>query len=89
MNSTENDMTILCCIGITINDDNDTVPENLPKQQEQQQGNTKKDGEVCNSEGISLTGNLQTRGWGVYTCWRIPHNTVSHSLSSVSNILTK
>ena len=38
MNPMADDMAILPCIGITIDDGNDTVPENVPEQQQQQQG---------------------------------------------------
>ena len=45
-------MAVLCCIFITIDEDNDTAPENIPEQQQQHQGNRPKVGEVWKSEGI-------------------------------------
>ena len=45
-------MAVLHCIGITIDDDNDTAPENVPEQQRQQQWNGEEGGEVWKSEGI-------------------------------------
>ena len=45
-------MAVLHCIGITIDDDNDTAPENVPEQQRQQQWNGEEGGEVWKPEGI-------------------------------------
>ena len=39
MNPTEDHMETICCIGITVDKDNNPAPENSPKQQDQQQGN--------------------------------------------------
>ena len=51
-NTMEEYMAVLCCIFITIDEDNDTAPENIPEQQQQHQGNRPKVGEVWKSEGI-------------------------------------
>ena len=51
-NPTEENMSVLRCIGIKIDDDNYPAPENAPEQQKQQQGNGEEDGEVWKSEGI-------------------------------------
>ena len=46
------DMAILCCIGIAIDEGNDPVTENAPAQQQPQQWKEQKGGEVRKSEGI-------------------------------------
>ena len=51
-NPMEEDMAILCFSGIAIDDDNDTAPENVPEQQNQQKGNREEGGKVYKSEGI-------------------------------------
>ena len=38
MNPTEEDIAVLCCVGIKIDDKNIAAPENIPEQQDQQQG---------------------------------------------------
>ena len=52
MNPTAEYMAILRYIGITIDEDNDTAPENPPTQQQQQQGQEQQDSESWKSEGI-------------------------------------
>ena len=49
---TEYYMAALCCIGITIDDENYPAPDNAPKQEDQQQGNRKGSGYEWKSEGI-------------------------------------
>ena len=38
-NPLEDNMDIICCIGIKIDDENDTAPDNAHEQKEQHQGN--------------------------------------------------
>ena len=52
MNPTEEDMDVLRCIGITTDDNNYPALDNVPEQQEQQQGNGEEFGEAWKSEGI-------------------------------------
>ena len=52
MNTTEEDMAILCWIWIRIDDDNDPAPYNAPEQQDQNEGKGEEGGEVWKSEGI-------------------------------------
>ena len=48
----EEDMAIICCIGIKIYDDNDPAPENTPIQKHLQKGNGQEGGEVWKPAGI-------------------------------------
>ena len=57
-NMTEDDMVLLSFIGTKIDDINDSVPYNPPKQQYKQLGNGYKGGWVCKSEGIICPCNL-------------------------------
>ena len=43
------DMAILCCIGIAIDEGNDPVTENAPAQQQSKQGQEQQGGEVWKS----------------------------------------
>ena len=52
MNPTEENIDVLRCIGITIDDKNYPAPENVPEQQEKQQWNGEEGREVWKSEGI-------------------------------------
>ena len=45
-------MAIICCIGVTIDDDNDPAPERFPEHQYQHQGKGQEFGEVWKSEAI-------------------------------------
>ena len=51
-NPTEEDVAVLHCIGIKIDNDNYPAPDNVPEQQEQHHGNVDEGGEVWKSEGI-------------------------------------
>ena len=48
----EEDKSILCYVGITIDYDNDISPENVPEQQEKQKWNKQQGGKVWKPEGI-------------------------------------
>ena len=48
-------MAILCCIGITFDEENDPVTEKAPAQQQTQQGKENQGGKMWKSEGVICT----------------------------------
>ena len=84
-------MSILCYISIKIYEENYPALDDLPEQEDKQQGNGQEGGvEIrghympSQAEGIICPHKANR----MYTCWRLPQKTVNHYVYSYSKILS-